>query len=94
MSVPLDPLGNISLVYQVVILFLLILSLPFVRGMGGKKNLMRNGYLTVLALTLQHVLNLAFELRNPNVDACENRFFESERKQKSGFERALELWNL
>lgn len=56
MSVPLDPLGNISLVFQVVILFLLILGLPFVRGMGGEKNLMRHGYLTVLALILHTIL--------------------------------------
>jgi hypothetical protein len=39
-----------------VILFLLILGLPFVRGIGGKKNLMRHGYLTVLALVLHTLL--------------------------------------
>jgi hypothetical protein len=56
MSVPLDPVGNISLVLQVVILFLLVLGLPFVKGFGGKKNLMLHGYLTVLALGLHTVL--------------------------------------
>ena len=55
MSVPLDP-GDISLVLQVVILFLLILGLPLVKGIGGKKNLMRHGYLTILALILHTVL--------------------------------------
>jgi hypothetical protein len=49
---PLDPVGNVSLVLQVVILFLLILGLPLARGFGGKKNIMRHGYLTVLALIL------------------------------------------
>jgi hypothetical protein len=56
MPVPLDPVGNISLVLQVVILFLLILGLPFAKGFGGKKNLMRHGYLTVLALILHTLL--------------------------------------
>jgi len=56
MSVPLDPAGNISLVLQVVILFLLVLGLPFARGFGGKKNLMLHGYLTILALILHTVL--------------------------------------
>jgi hypothetical protein len=56
MSVPLDPVGDISLILQVVILFLLILGLPFVKGIGGKKNLMRHGYLTVLALVLHTLL--------------------------------------
>jgi hypothetical protein len=56
MSVPLDPVGNISLVLQVVILFLLILGLPFVKGIGAKKNLMLHGYLTMLALVLHTIL--------------------------------------
>ena len=54
--VPLDPVGNVSLVLQFVILFLLILSLPLARGFGVKKNLMRHGYLTVLALILHTFL--------------------------------------
>ena len=56
MSVPLDPAGNISLVLQVVILFLLILGLPHAIGVGGKKNLIRHGYLTILALILHTIL--------------------------------------
>jgi hypothetical protein len=54
--VPLDPVGNISLVLQIVILFLLILGLPFVRGLGVKKNFVTHGYLTVLALILHSFL--------------------------------------
>jgi hypothetical protein len=56
MSIPLDPVGNISLVLQVVILFLLILGLPFVKGIGAKKNLVLHGYLTMLALVLHTIL--------------------------------------
>jgi hypothetical protein len=56
MQIPLDPIGNVSLVLQVVILFLLILGLPFVKGIGAKKNLMLHGYLTVLALVLHTIL--------------------------------------
>jgi hypothetical protein len=55
MSVPIDP-GDVSLILQVVILFLLILGLPLAKGFGGKKNLMRHGYLTVLALILHSIL--------------------------------------
>jgi len=54
--VPLDPVGNISLVLQIVILFLLILGLPFVRGIGVKKNFVTHGYLTVLSLILHSFL--------------------------------------
>jgi len=54
-AVLLDP-GDVSLVLQVVILFLLILGLPFVKGFGGKKNLLVHGYLTVVALALHTVL--------------------------------------
>jgi hypothetical protein len=50
--VALDPIGNVSLILQVIILFLLILGLPLVRGDSIKKNLMRHGYLTVVALLL------------------------------------------
>ncbi|MGE5638440.1 MAG: hypothetical protein ACM3WQ_07020 [Chloroflexota bacterium] len=52
----LDVMGNISLSLQVAILFLLILGLPLVKGVGGKKNLMRHGYLTVIALILHTIL--------------------------------------
>lgn len=61
MSVPLDP-GDVSLVLQVVILFLLVLGLPFVRGLGGKKNLLFrknlliHGYLAAFALILHTIL--------------------------------------
>ena len=54
--VALDPVGNISLVLQIVILFLLILGLPFVKGVGVKKNLLKHGYLTILALILHSIL--------------------------------------
>jgi hypothetical protein len=52
----LDPVGNIGFSLQIVILFLLILGLPFVRGSGNNKNLMRHGYLTTVALVLHSVL--------------------------------------
>jgi len=54
--VPLDPVGNISLVLQIVILFLLILGLPFVKGLGVKKNLLRHGSLTIVALILHSIV--------------------------------------
>jgi len=54
--VPLDPAGNISLVLQIVILFLLILGLPFVKGLGVKKNFLMHGYLTILALIMHSIL--------------------------------------
>jgi hypothetical protein len=56
MSVPLDPVGNVSLILQVVILFLLVLGLPLVKGIGGKKNFVMHGYLTFLALVLHTIL--------------------------------------
>lgn len=56
MAVSLDPLGNVVLSLQIVILFLLILGLPFVKGRDSKKNLARHGYLTALALVLHTVL--------------------------------------
>ena len=64
LEVALDPIGNITLSLQVAIIFLLILGLPFARGSSGKKNLMRHGYLTVLALIL-HTL-LIFIVMIPN----------------------------
>ena len=56
MAVPLDPLGNTVLSVQIVILFLLIIGLPFVNGRDSKKNVKRHGYLTALALLLHTVL--------------------------------------
>jgi uncharacterized membrane protein YozB (DUF420 family) len=58
MSLPFDP-GDASLVLQVVIFFLLVLGLPFVKGIGTKKNFMIHGRLTVLALILHTVLIFA-----------------------------------
>ena len=55
MSIPFDP-GDASLVLQVVIFFLLMLGLPFVKGIGTKKNFMIHGSLTVLALILHTIL--------------------------------------
>ena len=56
LSLPLDPVGNTSLILQVAILFLLILGLPFVKGENSKKSLMRHGYFTVAAVVLHTVL--------------------------------------
>jgi hypothetical protein len=56
MSVRLDPVGDVSLVLQVMILFLLVLGLPLVKGIGVKKNFVRHWYLTVLALILHTIL--------------------------------------
>lgn len=56
--VDLDPVGNISLTFQIIILFLLVIGLPFMRRKGSvnNKNLIRHGYLTTLALILHSVL--------------------------------------
>ena len=54
----LDPVGNVSLSLQVVILFLLILGLPLARGPSGQKNFMRHGYSTLAALVLHTILIL------------------------------------
>jgi hypothetical protein len=53
---PLDLMGNITLTLSVVILFLLVLGLPLVRGINNKKNLTRHGYLTIVALVVQTIL--------------------------------------
>ena len=53
---PLDLLGNISLSLQVVIVFLLVLGIPFVKGGGVKKNFIFHGYLTIGALILHTIL--------------------------------------
>ena len=55
MSLPFD-IGDASLVLQVVIFFLLVLGLPFVTGIGTKKNFIVHGRLTFLALTLHIAL--------------------------------------
>ena len=54
----LDLVGTISLILQIVILFLLILGLPLVRGIHNKKNMARHGYLTIAALILHTILIL------------------------------------
>jgi hypothetical protein len=56
MAVTLDPVGNTVLSLQIVILFLLILGLPFVKGRDSKRNVARHGYLTAVALILHTVL--------------------------------------
>ena len=60
-------LGYVSLGFQVLIFFLLILGIPLVRGTGNKKNLMRHGYLTVLALILH--TSLIIILMIPTIDS-------------------------
>ena len=52
----LDPVGNISLSLQIVILFLLVLGLPLARGPSGKKNFVRHGYSTMAAIILHTIL--------------------------------------
>ncbi len=49
-------LGDVSLIFQVVILFLLALSLPFVkRGRGSERDYTIHGYLTLLAVVVHSV---------------------------------------
>lgn len=55
---PLDLPGTLFVIFSVVILFLLILGLPLVRGINTKKNLQRHGILATSALALQIVLFL------------------------------------
>ena len=57
MAAPPDPVGNTVLSLQIVILFLLILGLPFVKSKNEKKkkNIAKHGYLTVLALVLHTI---------------------------------------
>ena len=55
MAVPLDPVGNTVLILQMIILFLLILGLPFARKRTEKKNVTKHGYLTTSALVLHTV---------------------------------------
>ncbi len=56
--VALDPIGNISLSIQIVILFLLVLGLPYFRKPANQKNWLFHGYSTVAALLLHTVLIL------------------------------------
>jgi hypothetical protein len=59
LAAPLDQGGNVSLILQVIILFLLILGLPLVREVNSKKNLLRHGYLTAVAMVLHTALVFA-----------------------------------
>ena len=52
----LDLMGNITLSASVAILFLLVLGLPLIRGANSKQNLIRHGYLTIVALIMQTIL--------------------------------------
>jgi len=54
--IPLDPLGNIILALQIVILFLLIIGLPLVRGERNLENLTLHGYLTLAAIILHTII--------------------------------------
>jgi hypothetical protein len=56
LAAALDPVGDVSLTLQIVILFLLILGLPFVRGQSSVKNFVLHGYSTVAALALHTIL--------------------------------------
>jgi len=54
--VALDPVGNVSLILQIIILFLLVLGLPFFRGQINRKNFILHGYSTAVALFLHTIL--------------------------------------
>jgi hypothetical protein len=54
--VPLDPVGNISLIFQMIALFLLILGLPAVSRKQDFEWAPRHGYLTLGALVLHTAL--------------------------------------
>ncbi len=51
-ALTLDPVGNVSFIIQIIVLFLLILGLPLSKGSASQKNLIRHGYSTVAALIL------------------------------------------
>ncbi len=53
---PLDLNGNITLSLSIIILFMLVLGLPLVRGINNKRNLMKHGYLTTVAMLLETIL--------------------------------------
>jgi hypothetical protein len=54
-ALSLDPVGNVSFVIQIIVLFLLILGLPLSKGSTNQKNLIRHGYSTLAALILHTV---------------------------------------
>ena len=50
-------IGDLSLIVQIVVFFVLILGLPLTReGSRNAKNLLRHGYLTTFALTFHTVM--------------------------------------
>jgi len=51
-ALTLDPVGNVSFVIQIIVLFLLILGLPLSKGSANQKNLIHHGYSTLAALIL------------------------------------------
>ena len=55
---PLDLPGTLILIFSVIILFLLVVGLPLVKGINTKKNLQRHGILAASALALQTSLFL------------------------------------
>jgi hypothetical protein len=50
--------GNVSLMLQVTILFLLIIGLPSLRGRDSNRNASPHGYYTILALVLHTILTI------------------------------------
>ena len=54
----LDP-GDVSLVLQIIVFFMLILGVPLAKG-GSPKNFIRHGYLTLVALAIHTVMVLVF----------------------------------
>jgi hypothetical protein len=51
-----DIAGDVSLIVQIVILFILVLGLPLAKDNQNSKNLLRHGYLTAFALGFHTVL--------------------------------------
>ena len=82
--VPID-LGSVSLAFQVIIIFLLIIGLPFVRGKDSAINAKRHGY-SALAAVLLHTI-LIFGVMLPS--------FGSNLQDLAGFPliEALTVWS-
>jgi hypothetical protein len=59
LQVATESVGDVSLVLQIVILFLLSVGLLLVKGSSSKKNFTVHGYLTVLAVILHTLLIFA-----------------------------------
>jgi hypothetical protein len=56
MALPLDTMGNISLILQIIIVFLLLLGLPLEKRVASKKEIRTHGYLIVFALVFHTLL--------------------------------------